>query len=711
MIKNKKWIIGMLLLSFVFSILPIHTYDAYAQAIRLFYNGAWHDHISLNTSLMINGQLKTDLPMPPVNFDGFTLVPAREVFEPLGATVTWDAENHAVHISYGSTVIVLQQNYQYAQVNGERVRLPISVKNISLDGIYGKIMIPTRFVAEAIDLLVDWDDDTKTVLITSRQPTLHPAPTPTQPPSTNFTGLARNISPAPIPVENHPETRITDLILPGISNNYSFEIQASSAISRVTTMLLYDNRLVLDIHNAEMALSRTSHETPNTPATRIRAAQHELTPVKITRVVLELNSPVDFIISISPDRRTVTVSFEHSSIRNVAFSTDGINDFVHIEFDGTPSAILFSLANPHRIMIDAPSTSSAHVPSQTVNGRFVSSIRAEQPSGGMTRIILDMRDDTTYEKQIVGNAMIIRLSEPTYRNIFVDIERSVIRIAKHGNFNINVNAVEHRDLYHLGQYVFVLPGDFSGLLGYGRMPVGTQFIESAEIRNNASGQTEIIVNQNQVLVYEITEDANFIYITPMSPRQRYRYIVLLDPGHGGHQPGTSHNGLVEKDLNLDVVLRVLDLFERSNSGVKAYSTRITDVAMANVDRAVMGNQIADLFVSVHFNAMDIERNPAAVAINGTETYYFPREGVQNRPVANIFQRNLVRRLGTTDRGVRTNNFTVLTNSTIPAVLLEIGFLTNPEEAARIATSEFRQATAETIYNSIVEVFATYRLRR
>ena len=187
--------------------------------------------------------------------------------------------------------------------------------------------------------------------------------------------------------------------------------------------------------------------------------------------------------------------------------------------------------------------------------------------------------------------------------------------------------------------------------------------------------------------------------------------MLIDPGHGGHQPGTSHHGLVEKDLNLDVVLRIMDLFERSNSGIKAYATRLTDVSMANVDRAEMGNQLADLFVSVHFNAMDIVRNPAAVAISGTEIYYFPREGVPNRPVANIFQRNLVRRLGTTDRGVKTNNFAVLTNSVIPAILIEVGFLTNPEEAARIATPEFRQAAAEEIYNSIVEVFATYRLRR
>ncbi|MCL2873771.1 MAG: N-acetylmuramoyl-L-alanine amidase family protein [Defluviitaleaceae bacterium] len=711
---NRRWIIGMLILSLLFSFLPINTYDAFAQNRRLFFNGAWHDHSARSISLNINGNTLQNLPMSPLIFNGHTLVPARQVFEPLGATISWDEDRYEVHIEYGQTIVALQQDNLYARVGSENVRLPVSPKIISADGVNGQLMIPTRFVAEAIDLLVDWDDDTSTVSIAAREaisqqpPSSPPAQTSQRP---NSTGLARDVSPAPIQPENHPETRIINIDLPTAENGFSFGIQASSAISRVDKMLLWDNRLVLDIHNSEMALARNAHETPNTPANRIRAAQHELTPVKITRVVLDLNSAVDYIVSISGDRRQININFIHSDVTNVTFSTNGTNDFIHIEFDGAPSASLLALANPHRIFIDVPTTrpSGINVSESALNGRFVSSMTTENPGGSITRIVLAMRDDARYEKQIVGNTLTIQLSEPTYRNIFVDIERSVIRIAKTGNVNINVNSVQRRDLYHQGQYVFTLPGDFSTLLGYGRMPISTQFIESVYIRNNAAGQTEIIINQNQILVYDITEDANFIYITPMSPRQRYRHVVLLDPGHGGDDPGASANGLVESELVLDIVLRVLDMFDGSN-GIKAYSTRIDNTRVNNVQRAVMGNQAADLFVSVHFNSVDLERNPAAISANGTEVYYFHRDGVPNRLVAEVFQRNLVNRLATNDRGVRTNSFTVLTNSTIPAVLLELAFLTNPEEAARIGTNEFRQRAAEAIYESIVEVFATYRLR-
>jgi len=659
--------------------------------------------------------------MAPIIFDGHTLVPARQVFEPLGARVDWDPDNYVVSIEYNGNLVALGQDRMYGYVGNDLFRLPIAPKIISADGQNGQLMIPARFVSEAIDLSVEWNDDTSTVSISEKpqipNQNLNQNLSQSQGPNTNLTsapnntGLARDVSPSVITEEHHPQTRILNIDLPTTQNGYSFGIQAASAISRVETMLLNDNRLVIDIFNAEMALYRTSHDTPNTPADRIRAAQHELPGLK-TRVVLELNSPVDYIVSISNDRRQVTISFVHSNITNVSFSTDGNNDFIYIDFDGSPSSSLLALANPSRILIDVPTTmpSSLNIFEGALNGRFVESKRLEQTGGSSNRIILNLREDARYETQIIGNRLIITISEPTYRNIFVDIERSVIRIAKTGNASINVNSVGRQDLFHIGQYVFTLPGDFSSLLGFGRMPINTQFIDSVYIQNNAAGQTEIIVNQNQILAYEITESANFIYITPMSPRQRYRHVVLLDPGHGGNDPGAIANGLVEAELVLDIVLRTMQLFERSNSGIKAYSTRIDNTRVDNVRRATMGNQAADLFVSVHFNSVDLVRNPGSINANGTETYYLPRDGTPNRQVAEVFHRNLLSFLGTADRRIRNEEWTVLVNSTIPAVLLEIGFLTNPTEAANIAAPGFNQRAAEAIYASIVEVFNTYQLR-
>ncbi len=129
------------------------------SAREYYYDGAWHPYAGEEFNLKVNGQLlKTS--MPPIVFDGYSVVPAREVFEHLGAKVTWNGDDATVGISYQKTEILLTINSTKALIGKDQVRMPIAPKIIN-----EKTMIPVRFVAEEIGWEVDFDTKTDTVII------------------------------------------------------------------------------------------------------------------------------------------------------------------------------------------------------------------------------------------------------------------------------------------------------------------------------------------------------------------------------------------------------------------------------------------------------------------------------------------------------------------------------------------------------------------
>lgn len=170
--------------------------------------------------------------------------------------------------------------------------------------------------------------------------------------------------------------------------------------------------------------------------------------------------------------------------------------------------------------------------------------------------------------------------------------------------------------------------------------------------------------------------------------------IVIDPGHGGSDPGAMGNGLIEKELNLDVALRLRDLLlndtlDTSGGGTwEVQMTRSTDVTVSLQARVDLANAWpADRFLSIHHNAFS---DPSA---HGTETYSFA-EGTFSADLRDRVQEDLVAALGLTDRGSKTANFFVLRETTMPAILSESGFVTSPIDAAVLAIPAMRQAAAE-----------------
>lgn len=139
-------------------------FSCYAAAREYYYDGAWHPYSGNEFSLKVNGEL-LETSMPPIIFDDYSVVPAREVFEHLGAKVDWDGAKAEVTVTYDSKEILLKINSKKAKIDGATVNMPIAPKIIN-----EKTMIPARFVAEEIGLLVDFDSKTDTILIDTPEP-------------------------------------------------------------------------------------------------------------------------------------------------------------------------------------------------------------------------------------------------------------------------------------------------------------------------------------------------------------------------------------------------------------------------------------------------------------------------------------------------------------------------------------------------------------
>ncbi|WP_297887283.1 N-acetylmuramoyl-L-alanine amidase [Sulfurihydrogenibium sp.] len=222
-------------------------------------------------------------------------------------------------------------------------------------------------------------------------------------------------------------------------------------------------------------------------------------------------------------------------------------------------------------------------------------------------------------------------------------------------------------------------------------------------------------------------------------------IIVIDPGHGGHDPGAIANGLKEKDINLKVALKLKNYLEKDGR-FKVYLTRENDTYVPLYDRTLIAlEKKADLFISIHTNASE---NPN---LSGTYVYTLNLRGAtsklakmveerENKTVLNVVKvsanpnvnkivadmaishtmteglnfakfiqvnaKNLLK--DTEFKRIESANFAVLKTPSIPAVLVETAFITNENDAKLLANEQFLDSIAKILYKSTVDYFFRYK---
>ncbi|MDD4346980.1 MAG: N-acetylmuramoyl-L-alanine amidase [Desulfitobacteriaceae bacterium] len=181
--------------------------------------------------------------------------------------------------------------------------------------------------------------------------------------------------------------------------------------------------------------------------------------------------------------------------------------------------------------------------------------------------------------------------------------------------------------------------------------------------------------------------------------------IVVDAGHGGKATGAiGYSGTYEKDNNLAVALFLADMLR--SAGGNALLTRSNDTlpggtgaAMTELEARVnIANKAkADLFVSIHNDGFTDS------TVGGTSTFYSSANPVyvQSRIFAQAVQTELVKQLGFNDRKVKDNAFYVIRHTTMPAILVELGFITNPEEEKLLGSPDFQEKAAGAIFQGIL----------
>lgn len=175
-----------------------------------------------------------------------------------------------------------------------------------------------------------------------------------------------------------------------------------------------------------------------------------------------------------------------------------------------------------------------------------------------------------------------------------------------------------------------------------------------------------------------------------------KYVVYLDVGHGGTDTGyVSKDKVAEKDLDMEISKQVSKILS-SQGDISVIVSRNTDINLSNKERVEDGNmQNADAFVSIHMTGNE---DPTA---EGVQTFYRVDSDDASDEFATLVQKSIVAYVDLKDRGPKAFTFDVLKGNTMPAIMIECGFLSNPEEEKKLTNKKFQASLSEGIAQGIL----------
>ena len=208
------------------------------------------------------------------------------------------------------------------------------------------------------------------------------------------------------------------------------------------------------------------------------------------------------------------------------------------------------------------------------------------------------------------------------------------------------------------------------------------------------------MKMNQVYELNTSYNEDYFYIEFLTPHEVYDKVIVIDAGHGGEDFGVVKMGISEKDIDLDIVLKLKEIFDEANdTSVGVYYTRTTDTDLdAQIRKRLARKTNADFFVSVHNSST---QSGMMSSIHGTQVMYDETvEGSQR--LAQIFQKEITDILESSDKGIRpAEEADDFGDCGVPAVQIEVGFMTNQAELASLCSQEYQKKAAQGIYQALL----------
>lgn len=647
----------------------------------LFYNGKHHAYAAKEVKIEIDGKEMVPKDMPAVIIDGRTMLPMRQIAQELGCEVNWNEAAQQIYVMRGSDIIVFTVNSKAGYENGKEFTMDVPATIVN-----DRTMLPVRALADALHLNIKWDDPNRTVIINSGDTDAKEEPT--KPESGQTTAGT-----------------LTSIQTPSAKDaDQTFTIQADGPMGRYEKTFVDDQKIVLDFYGAKSSLPGEITKTNSDIVTGIRTATHENNGDSFTRVVFDLSGKKDYEVKQSADKKNITISFGKTTVDKISAVHSQNKDIITIGGTGSFGASVAMTADPQKIVVTIPNCqSNLKDKINTDELQYVLDGKVDTSKGNTVEMVFSVEDLVQYSYQEENQNLILEIYPTTLKNMRYDKNVNVLYLDKKDK--IDTGSVKMEDHYLDGYFDVTLPGNYESNYGYGTYDVKGTVVENIEV-STKGGSTTFRFKQNRISAYEVTDEGDSYAIRVKNPKEVYDKVLLLDAGHGGKDPGTSGNGMQEKNLTLTIAQKIEQ--ELQGSGIKVYMTRDSDVYPENSTRAQTANDIADLMVSIHINS-------GPETANGTESLYQVHANdsssrLTSKQLAEILQASMISGTGNTNRGVKLRtDLLILNRTTVPSAIVEVVFITNTGDALKISNPAYQDQVAQAIADGIQEA-VKYPLR-
>ncbi len=418
---------------------------------------------------------------------------------------------------------------------------------------------------------------------------------------------------------------------------------------------------------------------------------------------VEFDSTTDTISITDEKRKGITVSkviYEQESENDVLLTI--MTDTQDPEYDA------FLLKEPTRLVVDIVDGVYTKIPEVIPfeSGNLQKIRFGQQPT--TARVAFDLTEDLGYEVWSRGKNVYISISvDPTLNPPVTDVFEEVTYGYEGGRDYIKFKLEMGTPVQKGSKLVIPISGENlpeepaeKKVTGYfGQKMLYTPGTDAT------SGTITVELKNTNMEMYVQGSEVRMKSVHKALPRS-----VTLDAGHGGVDGGAvayEEDGVTilakEKDFNLDIAIRAQKLLEAD--GIEVHMIRDEDVYVDYLRVGSIANDAGtSLFVSVHTNSATID------TANGIETYGYLEagsvsNGMTSERLSEIMLESLIDETGAYNRGVKDGKTLAVINSTkMPATLIEIGFISNPEECAKMMTETYRQKLAQAIYNGVLAAF-------
>ncbi len=696
----------------------------------LFYNNKEVAYTGTEGQVTVDGKKISLGSMPSIIVSSTAMLRAKAVFSSssIGAVYDFNKSTKKLTLTKGDKVVELTIGKTIAYVNGKARTMdtsPIVVKNVDTGTSY--VMVPGSFVTSYLGYDYSWNTVSKTSVITSRDPEdeedddqdgpeLGGDPLPTEDMIALNWGIQNQYLDEFIKINSINNTTEISNDLDSTANIYSiakdtmsetnketYSIHASTPFSKTTASLQND---VLMVHMNKAVTDNTSYYFGGVFSDVITTT-HD--PINLTSdFSFHLLYPnIKYELTLSEDRCTLYITLYANYVSNVTAGTKAGNDYVLIT--GMNELNVALSENGNYLTMQIPNTINGigenYIATSSLNS--LKSVQSTNIATNMINIILEKSSTSNYYITQAGNTYMITLSEGN----IVDNSDSDLMIKL--PTGVSFSDIQNEDRYYNEEIAIILPGDNRSYYQNNPLTSNNDVVSDVSVSYNDYNETEIIISTTKIQGYKLYEKDGYIGVTLGDPQDIYQNIVVLDAGHGGTDPGAYRdlNGvrINEKDVTFEIMYnKTKEYFNSSDSNIKVYYSRYDDTKVDLYDRAAFAEKVgADIFVSLHMNAN------SKTTVRGTDVYYskdnnaMTSSGLTSKTLASLFLNYIPNAVGTTKRNVGEAAYIVNKYNTVPAVLIELGFMSNKADLSLMADDSFQDEVACAIYDVLCDVFDSY----